>query len=253
MLGFHARIFLLMASNMCIIDSLLIDLYAPAGRDAIKLLYFDSDILVFNKPPNMNTAPGVVDSMSLAQHAADLFHMQRVDHMIAHRLDYGTSGVVVFARNVEALTALHKQFRLKHNVYKKYCALVHGSPSAWEGEIDLPINRDKIRGSPYFAVDTETGKPSLTYWSMLCKSKSESLIQLRPITGRTHQLRIHLHAIGIPIRGDKFYNSPATLQFDNNQDPGRLLLHAETLGFLHPRTLVPIQFVAACGDSFEPQ
>ena len=224
--------------------ALLENLYPPSPYSAIKLLYADEDILVLNKPPNMNTAPGVVDSNSLAQHAAEVFKVSRVDHMIAHRLDYGTSGVVVLARITDALASLHAQFRSRRQIFKKYSAVVHGRLPSLEGEIDLPIGRDLERGPPYFCIQSETGKSSVTHWHVIAASKERALLSLRPITGRTHQLRIHMQALGHPISGDPFYFNEASAEDDKRRGLARLYLHAETLGLIHPRTQIPMQFNA---------
>jgi tRNA pseudouridine32 synthase/23S rRNA pseudouridine746 synthase len=105
--------------------------------------------------------------------------------MIVHRLDYATSGVVVFARNHNALKELHTQFRRKHNIYKRYSAVVQGKISlSTEGEIDLPLGKDPIRGPPLCRVDTEFGKGSKTLWTLQERGRESSYVHLRPITGR---------------------------------------------------------------------
>ena len=168
------------------------------------LLYADSDLLVYDKPANCQTAPGYTSKDSLALNVARDFKLERVDQMIAHRLDHGTSGVVVFARNVEALKSLHEQFRRKW-VHKRYVARVVGQPSTFEGEITLPIQRH-IESRPRVRIHPD-GRPSHTQWHVLqvASDKASSLLSLRPLTGRTHQLRIHLASIGHPILGDFFY------------------------------------------------
>ena len=169
------------------------------------LLYADEDILVYNKPENCQTAPGYVSRNSLACNVARDFKLERVDQMIAHRLDHGTSGVVVFARNVNALRSLHEQFR--HNwIHKRYVARVHGLLPSLEGEIRLPIQRH-IQSRPRVRIHPD-GKYAHTEWHVLQVDRSEGkescIVSLRPFTGRTHQLRIHLASIGHPILGDFF-------------------------------------------------
>eukprot|EP01038_Epipyxis_sp_PR26KG_P005694 gene5694-7860_t len=206
-----------------------------------KILYVDNDIIVVNKPHNIQTVPGFVSNISLAGHIQDLFKISRIDHMIAHRLDYATSGVLIFARNLESLKGLHKQFRAKHpfGVHKIYCAVVDGRMPSYQGEINLALGKDIDRGSPYCKVDTLFGKPSFTEWRVLAQSKSNSLLELRPHTGRTHQLRIHTAVIGHPILGDNFYASESLISKSD-----RLLLHAKEIYFLHPRTNIGMKFVA---------
>lgn len=237
-----------------------------------KLLYLDDDIIVVDKPPNIQTAPGFVSKDSLATKIAVAFGLPRIDKMIVHRLDYATSGVLIFARNDFALSDLHKQFRIKNRVFKSYIARVDGRVASFEGEIDLPIARDTARGGPYFRIDpvANDAKPALTRWDVLGWNENSTDVRLRPITGRypscaaievqyhfmlletsiychilssfcrTHQLRLHMAAIGHPIIGDKFYAPVAV--FNKAQ---RLLLHAEQLHVVHPRTKCEIRFVAA--------
>jgi len=193
-----------------------------------ELLYVDQDILVFNKPANCQTAPGYLTAESLALTAQKTFNIERVDHMIVHRLDYATSGIIIFARNVEALKDLHTQFRL-NQVHKRYRALVSGTFSTFEGEVDLPL-RKNILSKPLQEIHP-LGKPSKTEWKVSAMDESNTLLVLTPLTGRTHQLRLHMKAIGHPIVGDFFYATKEVyLQSDT------LCLHAEEIRFFHPTT-----------------
>lgn len=206
------------------------------------LLYADEDILVYNKPENCQTAPGYVSRNSLACNVARDFKLERVDQMIAHRLDHGTSGVVVFARNVNALRSLHEQFR--HNwIHKRYVARVHGLLPSLEGEIRLPIQRH-IQSRPRVRIHPD-GKYAHTEWHVLevdrCEGKESCIVSLRPFTGRTHQLRIHLASIGHPILGDFFYASEEVYKMSN-----RLCLHASELSLRHPRTRQGMRFTVKC-------
>ena len=170
-----------------------------AGLGKETLLYVDDDIIVVDKPSFSQTAPGFRVKDSLATRMACLFRIERVDKMIVHRLDYATSGVVVFVRNDMALSEMNKQFRSKgmNKIYKKYAAVVNGHINhASEGETDLPLGRDVVRGPPLCCVDPEHGKPSLTYWSLFERGNGRSHVHLLPQTGRTHQLRIHMASIG---------------------------------------------------------
>lgn len=218
------------------------DMNANLGKEV--LLYVDEDVLVFSKPHNVQSAPGYKEHNSLVGKIAakhGLSDLQR-DQMVVHRLDYATSGVIVYARNVEALACLHEQFRLKR-VYKRYSALVHGVFSqSLEGEIDLPLGKD-LDNKPLNKVDVERGKPSVTQWSLVAsdKARNVSLVHLRPMTGRTHQLRIHMSAIGHPILGDFFY-APRGIY----EAARRLCLHAEELRFKHPRTQRPMKILDPC-------
>jgi len=240
------------------------------NTDMQSLLYADNDLLVYNKPANVLSVPGLHEKDSLAKHIAHTWGLHRVDKMIVHRLDYATSGVLCFARNEAALRMLHNQFRRKE-VRKYYRAVVYCSgkdyPSALQGEIRLPIVRDIERGSPFHCIrDPDgVGKQSLTLWTMdgyvsqsQSQSKYESIIShseekgdfmkgftamlcMEPRTGRTHQLRIHASATGMPIHGDSFYAPD-----DVASMAPRLLLHAERLCLVHPFSGRPMQFRAEC-------
>ena len=141
----------------------LVEKEVNAGlNDNITVIYSDDDIVVVDKPAFAQTAPGFVDKDSVATRIATLFNISRVDHMIVHRLDYATSGVLVFARNPEALKNLHNQFRSSDQIFKEYIAIVDGRVLCWEGEVELPLGKDLIRGPPFCRVvpfvDPEQGK-----------------------------------------------------------------------------------------------
>ena len=228
------------------------------------LLYADKDIIVYDKPAGLSSVPGLYDNDSLVSRAAKTFHLPKPDKMVVHRLDFATryiavfyaqsklhpisliiySGVMLMARNDFALRELHRQFRQKKEVRKSYCAIVAGKLDSFEGEIHLPLGRDLRRGPPFNRVDVENGKNSSTYWNIVFQSmdKSKSFLNLVPMTGRTHQLRIHMASIGNPILGDKFYGSA----LDIASSPNRLLLHAEKLRIIHPSTGKYIEFQAIC-------
>ena len=130
------------------------------------LVYSDRDIIAYNKQPNVLSVPGLYDKDSLASQITETFRLPRIDQVIVHRLDFHTSGIIIFARNEFALKNLHEQFRSKQNpVYKRYSAIVQGRMETFGGEIDIPLNRDPDRGSPFNKVDTFNGKPSTTIWN----------------------------------------------------------------------------------------
>ena len=205
-----------------------------------KLIYVDDDVIVVDKPSLCQSAPGCRETDSLATRIASLFKLERIDKIVVHRLDYATSGLILFARNDMALSELNKQFRMKRDIYKRYAAVVKGYVQGVEGEINLPLGRDPIRGPPLCRVDVE-GKPSLTYWTRTAYGNGRTHLQLLPQTGRTHQLRIHLASIGHPIVGDLFY-APEGVYRESN----RMLLHAEELRITHPRSHQPMRFIAPC-------
>jgi tRNA pseudouridine32 synthase/23S rRNA pseudouridine746 synthase len=215
------------------------DVNANLGKEV--LLYKDDDLLVYSKPHNVQTAPGYTVTDSLSSRIAQEYNLTALerDQLVVHRLDYATSGVIIYARNVDALSSLHTQFRTK-KTFKRYAALVHGTfGGSLEGEISLPLGRD-WDNKPLVKVDhSGQGKASLTLWSVVASDPTigVSLLHLRPITGRTHQLRVHLASIGHPILGDFFY-APRPIY----EQAGRLCLHAEELRCTHPRTGQSMRF-----------
>ena len=160
-----------------------------------------------------------------------MFNVERIEHMSPHRLDLATSGIVVFARNLKALRGLSEQFR-ERRVRKRYSAIVNGTWSRdSRGEMDLPIGRDSLIGPPCFTIDPIEGRPASTRWEVREKGKKCTHLSLEPLTGRTHQLRLHCAAVGHPILGDFLYSPPDVFLASS-----RLLLHAEELSLVHPET-----------------
>ena len=202
------------------------------------ILYVDDDIICVNKPFNLQTVPGYLDSFSLATILQIKYNINNIEHMTPHRLDYQTSGVVVITRNLNSLRNMQKQFRERVTIYKKYSAIISGIPNSYEGEIDLPIDKDKSYGPPLQTIDFN-GKYAHTNWKIEEIGKNQTKVQLYPSTGRTHQLRLHMAAIGHPILGDFFY-SPTNLYLRSN----RLCLHAQELRFLHPNNKKPMKIIA---------
>lgn len=183
----------------------------------------DPALLVVEKPAGLLSVPG-----RLPEHRdCVITRVQQVfgDALVVHRLDQVTSGLLLLARGKQAHRALSMLFERRH-VDKRYVALVEGIVEADAGEIDLPLICD-WPNRPRQMVDTEQGKPSLTRWQVLARDPAagQTRLLLEPITGRSHQLRVHLASIGHPIVGDAFYGAaPAA----------RVCLHANRLGFAHP-------------------
>ena len=156
-----------------------------------------------------------------------------------HRLDSPTSGVMVFARRQQANSGLSRIFR-EGDMAKIYLAVVQGEPARDAWESDLPIAKQK--GS-YHCPPDRMGKPARTLFKVLSRDRDTALVQARPLTGRTHQIRLHLTAGGHPILGDSFYGgSPAP----------RLMLHALSLSFDHPVTGQALTIIAPAPPGFEP-
>lgn len=203
----------------------------------LKLLHVDDALLVLDKPSGQLAVPGRGPEKQdcLAVRAQACYP----DALIVHRLDMATSGLMVMARGAAAQRALSRAFA-ERAVKKRYIAVVAGQPStpAGWGTIDLPLRGD-WHNRPRQIVDPQRGKPSVTRWRVLEyeAAASRTRVELEPVTGRSHQLRVHLHALGHPILGDTLYAPPAVQAM-----AGRLLLHACALSFAHPVTGEPLMF-----------
>jgi tRNA pseudouridine32 synthase/23S rRNA pseudouridine746 synthase len=188
------------------------------------VIYIDDHMLVAEKPAGLLSVPG-----RLPEHKDCLITRLQIlypDALTVHRLDMATSGLMVFARGSEAHRTLSKAFA-NRQVDKRYTAVVAGE-LAGDGEVDLPLIND-WPNRPLQMVDHATGKPSLTRYRIIGRGESTTRIELEPVTGRTHQLRVHMMAIGHPILGDDFYAPPEIEALS-----ARLLLHAERLSLPHP-------------------
>lgn len=199
----------------------------PATKEAWSLVYQDDDLLIVNKPARLLTVPG--------RHPANRdclisrVQLEFPQAQVVHRLDYDTSGLLVLPLNKLALSAISKQFQAR-TVEKTYQALVSGV-LAGSGSIDLPIAADPAR-RPLYKICRTDGKPSTTLYQSLHfdAQLQQSRLDLSPVTGRSHQLRLHLASIGHAILGDEFYASQAI-----QQAAARLCLHAWSLKLQHPR------------------
>lgn len=192
---------------------------------ALAVHHADDYLLIVEKPAGLLSVPG--RSPELADCLISRIRIDHPDALTVHRLDQVTSGLVVIARGAAMQRALSMQFE-RRQVSKGYEALVEGVVEADAGEIDLPLIGD-WPNRPRQKVDVEIGKPSLTRWRVLARdaATSRTRLALEPVTGRSHQLRVHLASIGHPIVGDDFYGAaPAA----------RICLHAVRLGFAHPAT-----------------
>jgi tRNA pseudouridine32 synthase/23S rRNA pseudouridine746 synthase len=199
----------------------------------LDLIYHDEWLLIANKPAGLLSVSGRgADKQDcLATRLQQLFP----DVLTVHRLDMATSGLMIFARGAHMQRLLSEQFR-ERKVDKRYVAIVSGELPSAQGEVNLPIIAD-WPNRPLQKIDA-SGKYSLTRYSLLAydKANNASRVLLEPITGRTHQLRVHMAAIGHPILGDALYG-------DVGSAP-RLLLHASSLSFIHPFSNTPLNFVA---------
>lgn len=207
----------------------------------LEILHVDDALLVLNKPSGLLSVPGRGEGKQdcLASRVQALYP----EALTVHRLDMSTSGLIVMARGPEMQRKLNALFEGRE-VEKRYVAIVAGKLEQEAGEIDLPMITD-WPNRPRQMIDHERGKPSLTRYRILAydATTDRSRVALEPFTGRSHQLRLHLHAIGHPILGDELYGTAGTL----TASP-RLLLHAEWLRFQHPTHQTSIEF--QCTASF---
>jgi RluA family pseudouridine synthase len=189
----------------------------------IDILYEDEDIVVVNKPEGLVAVP---ERRGLEQSLIEMLSAQRAEKLfIVHRIDRETSGVIVFARNAEAHRQLNLQFETR-SVEKMYLALVLGVIGDDRGEIDKPLRQF---GSGRVAVDDQRGKASITEFRVLERLEAFTLLDVRPHTGRRHQIRAHLYSIGYPIVGDPLYGDRTSQRFYP-----RLMLHAHRLSLHLP-------------------
>ncbi len=200
--------------------------YAPP-RSAIDFVHVDDALIAIDKPAGLLSVPGRGEDK--ADCAATRVQAEFPDALTVHRLDMATSGLLLFARGKVMQRALSGLFE-RGEMAKRYIAEVWGRPDPGEGEINLPLVTDWPR-RPLQKVDWDTGKPSVTRYETLSSSGNTSRMQLTPLTGRSHQLRVHLAEIGHPILGDEFYAHPDALAARS-----RLALHAAALRFMHPGT-----------------
>ncbi|MDH5204220.1 MAG: RluA family pseudouridine synthase [Hylemonella sp.] len=210
------------------------------GARAIAVLHADESLLVLDKPAGLLSVPGRGPDKQdcLSARVQGRF----ADAQIVHRLDMATSGLLLMARGAQIQRSLSQAFA-RREVAKRYIAVVDGRvdvpANSWH-DIDLPILADWER-RPLRIIDAQ-GQPSLTRWRLLAHETDAlggpcSRLELEPVTGRTHQLRVHLQALGHPILGDALYAPPA-VQIRSD----RLLLHACTLTFEHPGTGKALNF-----------
>jgi len=198
--------------------------------NTVELIHEDAHFLVFNKPSGLLSVPGRGEDKQdcLSSRAQQIYS----DALVVHRLDMSTSGLIVMARGTQSQRSLNKAFT-ERRVSKRYVAWVEGlviaDRESWQ-TIDLPISADWPE-RPLQKIDLKAGKSSQTRWQLLRHDplRQISLLELEPITGRTHQLRLHLQAIKHPIVGDKLYGTN-----NSSNNPQRLCLHAHALTIPHP-------------------
>lgn len=205
-------------------------------QEPLRILHDDHEILIVDKPAGLLSVPGKGEHLAdcLISRIALVFPMV----LLVHRLDRDTSGVMVFALTRHAQRHLGLQFE-KRQVRKTYVARVHGRVAEDTGAVNLPIAVD-WPNRPRQKIDLEAGREAITDWRVIRRDEEETRLRLTPQTGRSHQLRVHMLAIGHPILGDPFYATGPAREFP------RLMLHSESLRLRHPDGGKHVRFTAPC-------
>ncbi len=214
----------------------------------LRILYEDEHLLVIDKPAGLVVHPAPGHYTGTLVHAL-LFHCRDLSGIggqerpgLVHRLDKETSGVMVVAKGEEIHRDLAGQFK-GHTIERDYCALVHGIPKTRRGRIELAIGRD-LRERKKFSARTSRPREAVTIYEVAERFAGASLLVVRPQTGRTHQIRVHLSAVGYPVIGDKVYGARTGRLMERALGVERQMLHAKRLVFRHPAAGRRMEFVA---------
>ena len=208
--------------------------YNPPMHPYLNIIHQDEDIVVLNKPSGLLSVPGR-DTWHKDSLASRIIRVWP-NACVVHRLDMATSGIIVLALRKSAQSHMGRQFQQKV-IDKTYFARVEGIIKKDTGLIDLPLRCD-WENRPRQMVDFEQGKSSQTEWQVVKRESNTTLVKLTPLTGRTHQLRVHMQQLGHPIVGDEFYST----EFGKKISPERLALHAASITLTHPTTELRISF-----------
>jgi len=223
----------------------------PQEEVPFEILYEDEDLAVINKPAGVVVHPACGHTEGTLVHGllARLEDLSGVGGEarpgIVHRLDKDTSGLLVVAKNDRAHLALSEMFQ-ERKIKKTYLALVHGVPKARSGRIDRPIRRHPVHRKK-MTVHEKDGREAVTLWRVKEVFRRAALLEVEPLTGRTHQIRVHLASIGHPIVGDELYGGAKP----HGPKAKRQMLHAWKLRFRHPRTGKELSFEAPLPEDFE--
>lgn len=217
--------------------------YEPPTKPYLRILYRDESLLVLEKPSGLLSVRGRAEAHfdSLQTRVQTVFPTASV----VHRLDMATSGIMLMALSKAVNRELSRQFQ-QREVDKTYIARVFGKLNEPQGRIGLPLICD-WPNRPKQMVDFENGKPSTTDYQLLRQDAYSALVELSPITGRSHQLRVHMQALGHPILGDRLYANDEALAVSE-----RLLLHAQSIRFTHPESDQRMSFSLPHGFDIEP-
>lgn len=211
----------------------------PNGEIPFRILYEDEDILVVDKPAGVPTHPSINHYQDTLANGVKAYLGDDFTFRAVNRLDRDTSGVVLIAKNMLSCHILSDAVK-NHAVQKTYCAICHGVPKESKGIIDLPIKREK-ESIIKRCVDSG-GKVAKTEYRVEKQEGKFSLLTARPITGRTHQIRVHFAHIGCPLFGDRLYGSDVENE--------RVRLHCKSMEFVHPITQKAMKISAELPDDF---
>lgn len=197
----------------------------------IDIVYEDEDILIVNKPAGILIHEDGNTTDTLTNRVSHYFHQKGYDYPVlpAHRLDFDTSGIVLFAKHFISLAYLSREFH-ENKVKKTYIAVCHGYFKKPDGVINLNIGKDRHSNKQ---IILDTGKEARTEYFVLEQKNGLSRVEIHILEGRRHQIRVHLAHLGNPVVGDKLYGKNGST---------RMLLHAKKIQFNHPRTLKPVSF-----------
>ena len=216
----------------------------------LDIIYEDDDLMVINKPKGLVVHPGAGNASGTLANGLK-FHSDNLSTIngdfrpgIVHRLDKDTAGLLVVAKNDFAHVELQKQL-VDHTLGRKYYALVLGVISEDDGQIIAPIGRDE-KNRQKMAVDLRNGKEAETFFRVVKRYSSTTLVECVLKTGRTHQIRVHMNYIGYPVIGDPLYGSGNRKIYDEGQ-----LLFAHAIKFIHPRTKKVLEFSAPIPEYFQ--
>lgn len=203
-------------------------IYTPPPNTSLDILYQDEHLIIVNKPSGLLSVPGRGEDKQdcmLSRLASEY-----PDVLTVHRLDMSTSGILIFALNKDIQRGLGALFE-QRKIYKRYIAKVQGKVLNNNGIIEQPLITD-WPNRPKQKIDYASGKPSTTRYTLKSHNKDNtSVVLLEPVTGRSHQLRVHMSSLGNPILGDELYGTDVSKSASD-----RLLLHAESIKFTHPAT-----------------
>lgn len=225
----------------------------------LKILYMDEHLIVVDKPAGMVVYPAAGHARGTLMNALS-FHAGKLASVggplrpgVVHRLDKDTSGVMVVALDDSAYYGLQEQFK-KRTIIRSYIALIFGSPKQDRGRISLRVGRSEADRKK-MSVRSKRGREALTSWEVIERLGNASVVRAWLATGRTHQIRVHFSAIGHPVLGDRTYGRKTSLETRSPETGvmkkvifNRQMLHAETLGFIHPATGKYMEFKTPLPD-----